>query len=248
MIYYFSGTGNTATIARRLAAATNDVAQHICIEAAHTTTCEDSSIGLVFPVYGWHLPQVMQDFIHRLHISHPTPYIYMVCTCGDDIGHTARYFNRLIRAKQLTCSAAWSVQMPNTYIGLPGFQLDPPSLTEKKLTEAAELVKTIAAHVANRDVGICKVTEGRWAWIKSRILGTLFHRFATGDEQFSVSQACTHCGKCVKVCPMHNIQLDKNGCPQWEGHCANCLSCYHHCPHNAIQYGAFSKGKGQYRI
>ena len=32
----------------------------------------------------------------------------------------------------------------------------------------------------------------------------------------------------------------------WAGKCIGCLSCYHHCPNKAIQYGNYTKTKGQF--
>ena len=48
-------------------------------------------------------------------------------------------------------------------------------------------------------------------------------------------------------CPMGNITME-NGKPRWHGDCTNCMSCYHRCPQNAIQFGSATEGKGQYRF
>lgn len=34
--------------------------------------------------------------------------------------------------------------------------------------------------------------------------------------------------------------------PKWNGHCTQCMACYHHCPRNVIQIGSYTRGKGQY--
>lgn len=247
MIYYFSGTGNSREIALRLAQQTNDTAQHICKEACNTTTCSDNCIGFVFPVYGWTIPPVMKKFIEQLSITASNTYIYMVCTCGDDAGHTDRCFYQLLNKKQRTCQAAWSIQMPDTYIGLPGFYIDEENVVHQKLQQAWKLVSDIANHILQQH-NIHQVFNGKFAWTKTHILGALFHRFLTGDSKFKVDEHCTRCGKCAKICPTKNITYNHRGLPTWNGHCTDCLACYHHCPHNAIQYGPYSKGKGQYRI
>ena len=42
----------------------------------------------------------------------------------------------------------------------------------------------------------------------------------------------------------HFPNLD--GKPEWHSHCTQCMSCYHHCPKNAIQFRKLTLGKGQY--
>jgi MinD superfamily P-loop ATPase len=54
------------------------------------------------------------------------------------------------------------------------------------------------------------------------------------DNTFSVTDACTGCGTCVKICPVGNIVLS-NGRPEWLHHCANCIACYSYCPNKAIR-------------
>jgi ferredoxin len=38
----------------------------------------------------------------------------------------------------------------------------------------------------------------------------------------------------------------ENGRPRWNGNCTNCMSCYHRCPTNAVNFGKATLGKGQY--
>ena len=56
----------------------------------------------------------------------------MVATCGDDTGLTAREWTALMCEKGLTADAQFSVQMPNTYVLLPGFDVDSPTLEAEK--------------------------------------------------------------------------------------------------------------------
>lgn len=247
MIYYFSGTGNSREIAKRIAIETKD-------EAAGITTVKNISaldneiVGFVFPVYAWGLPKVMQAFIKQLSIPIPPRYIYMVCTCGDDIGHTDIELEQLLAQKGMTLDAAWSVTMPNTYITLPGFDIDPPQLTLQKLKTALPRIHDIATLINKRERNIRDVHPGVFAGLKSGVLRSLFNKLLTGDQQFKVSEDCTHCGICAKACPMQNITYDSNGSPVWNGNCADCLACYHTCPQHAISYGPFTKKKGQYLL
>ncbi|MBI9051669.1 MAG: EFR1 family ferrodoxin [Anaerolineaceae bacterium] len=53
------------------------------------------------------------------------------------------------------------------------------------------------------------------------------------DCTFQVSEACTGCAMCAKVCPAQNIEM-VHGKPQWQHHCENCTACFHWCPTHAI--------------
>ncbi len=46
---------------------------------------------------------------------------------------------------------------------------------------------------------------------------------------------CSHCGKCMEVCPMGSI-LSKDGIPQFEGICIKCQACRRYCPTGAIDF------------
>ena len=55
------------------------------------------------------------------------------------------------------------------------------------------------------------------------------------DKHFNVSDACTHCGICQKVCPVNNIEYGHDKKPYFKHHCEQCLACIQHCPARAIK-------------
>lgn len=249
MIFYFSGTGNSQTIAQRISQAIGEETFRITSETPPLLPIHETVLGFIFPVYGWDVPPIVKKFIRNLRIDENSPkYIFMVCTCGDDIGHTDKRFFRLLKEKGWECHAAWSVLMPDTYIGLPGFEIDSEEEINQKLSAACQQTQQIAQSIIKREKNIRNLKNGKFAWTKTHILGWAFYHWLTGDHKFHTKSNCTHCGKCAKVCPLNNITYTTEGFPKWNGHCSDCLACYHHCPQRAIEYGRFSKGKGQYRI
>ena len=245
MIAYFSGTGNSRHIAERLAVLTSDIACDITRDTSGVRD-GDNVLGLVFPVYAWGLPETYNRFLSGLSFRQFT-YIYMVCTCGDDIGCTDRILARRLKtlgSKRL--SAAFSVRMPNTYIGLPGFDVDTKEITQSKLAKASGRLQTIAEAVNAQLEEHTDVWRGRFPRLKSYLLRPLFNLLLTSDKAFHTADRCLRCGKCTAVCPLHNIRTGKDGLPSWQGHCTLCLRCYHACPSRAIEYRPFGKGKGQY--
>ena len=256
MIFYFSGCGNSKHVAETIAAGLNDTLTFIP-EATREgryeyTLAEGERLGFVFPIYSWAPPKLVLDFVKKLTVKVPEPvegptskpYIYFACTCGDNCGLTEKVFRKAVEEKGWTLSACFSVQMPETYIGMVGFKLDTPENAKLKNDRADDLLKRNITRLINKE-SFSEIVVGGLAWLKTYLVNPGFNRSATDDSKYLSTEACIHCGKCVEACPLKNITLEE-GRPKWHGHCTMCMGCYHHCPVNAIQYGKATAGKGQY--
>ena len=256
MIFYFSGCGNSKHVAETIAAGLNDNLTFIP-EAARENRyeyelAEGERLGFVFPIYSWAPPKLVLDFVKKLTVKVPELvegptsklYVYFACTCGDNCGLTEKVFRKAVEEKGWSLSACFSVQMPETYIGMAGFKLDTPENAKLKIDRANDLLKRNITRLINKE-HFSEMVVGSLAWLKTYWVNPGFNRSATDDSKYCVTEACIHCGKCVEVCPLKNITLEE-GRPKWHGHCTMCMGCYHHCPVNAIQYGKATVGKGQY--
>jgi len=250
MIFYFSGTGNSQWVAETLSLELNDVALSVPVEMnkgnREYSLEEGERLGFVFPVYSWGMPQFMETFIRSLNVENVS-YLYMVCTCGDDIGLTTELFSDIVQAKGWALDLAYSVQMPNTYVCMPGFDVDSKEVVLGKKSRAVERLNTIIEHIKANDK-VVDVVRGGVPWMKSKVIRPLFNKYLVTSKYFKVLDKCVGCGKCCSECPMANISLNNDtNKPRWQDNCVGCLRCYHSCPVNAIQFGAFTKEKGQYR-
>lgn len=170
---------------------------------------------------------------------------FFVCTCGDDSGKTADIFCKAIKEKGWECNAGFSVIMPNTYVSLPGFDVDPLHIVSKKLREAKERIEYISSKLAAR-ARLIDCYEGAFPWIKSYLIHFLFMHTLMSPKPFKAADSCISCGLCEKACPVRNIHLKERGKPEWGSHCTMCLACYHSCPKHAIEYSCLTQKKGQY--
>lgn len=253
MIFWFSGTGNSQWVAEQLASTLSDrmtpVAEALTADAPIMCTLTDGeALGFVFPTYSWGPPPVVMELVNKLQFDAKPSFCYMVTTCGDDIGISAEIMRKALQKRGVTLGSAHSVQMPNNYVNLPGFDVDTDDVRNAKLHAAPTRMAKVAKDIAEQKPTTDVVTGG-FAWVKSKIIRPWFLRNAMSDKKFTVdAKACTHCGACQRNCPLHNITLDKLDTPQWHGHCTMCLSCLHRCPKHAIQYGKATVGKGRYHF
>ena len=255
MIFYFSGCGNSRFVAETIAAGLNDTLVFIPEAARENhydyTLADDERLGFVFPIYSWAPPKLVLDFMEKLNIkvspstgSGTLPYTYFACTCGDNCGHTEKVFRKVVEEKGMSLSACFSIQMPETYIGMAGFNLDTEEKAKQKITEADTTLTRNIPRLIKKEC-FSEIVKGSFPWLKTYLVNPGFNQYATDDKKYLSTDKCIGCGKCVEVCPLKNVTLE-DGRPKWNGNCTMCMACYHHCPVNAIQYGKGTVGKGQY--
>lgn len=255
MIFFLSDTGNTQWAAETIAEATGDNLLFIPELLTKTnggampfTLQTGERLGFCFPVHGWRPPKIVRKFISQLHVNAKDHYVYALCTAGDDIGETIDILRHDLRRQTIHLDAAFSLIMPESYMGLPFFNVDTLAKENEKKEKAAKDLKAYVEAIVSRSREQHLVL-GRWPRINSRILGGFFTRFLLTDKPFHVeSHQCVKCGICADVCPVHNVKGGLGYEPEWkhDGSCLACFACYHHCPHHAIEYGHVTQGKGQY--
>lgn len=266
MIFYFSGTGNTRWAAERLAEVTNE--QLVYIPDVIKGSCEfnirrDERIGFVFPVHGWRPPKLVRKFIEKLDIlwghddfDAPLPYVYALCTAGDSIGKTIEILADDLQTNGLKLNAAFSLIMPESYVGLPFMDVDPKEKEERKKASAYQDLLRFEQDIINRK-HTTELVKGPIPWFFSGPVGSFFVNRLVTDKRFHVEEdRCIRCGKCAEVCPVHDIEGGKGMLPKWkhngkepyadEEPCLTCFTCYHHCPTHAIEFGRQTQKKGQY--
>ncbi len=257
MIFCFSGTGNTRWAAQHLAEATGERLALMSGEDTRYTLAEDERIGFCFPVHGWQPPRLVRNFIRRLTFSSEKPltshYCYALVTCGDSIGLTMEMLDGELAKKGLRTHSSFSLVMPESYVCLPFMYTDTPQREKEKIEQATQDLNTYTRLITERRKNEHHTKRGFMPWVLSHVIGAYFNSRMISDRKFTVDTAnCIHCGLCAKVCPTRDIRMTGNddgaSTPEWlhDGRCTCCLSCYHHCPRHAINYGSITRRRGQY--
>lgn len=252
MIFYFSGNGNTRHAAESLAAIINESCVAITDVNVENVSFQGKSLGIIFPVYSWGVPPVITDFIAGLNekfisdVNSLNAPVWSVCTCGDETGMAHKMMHKILRKQSLDMKGIWSIIMPNTYVILPGFDVDSKELENDKLKKAQVRINEIGERIK-----ACEwetdVTVGSVPHLKTFLVYPLFKRYGINPRKWHYTDSCVKCGICADKCPVGNIAL-VNGSPVWGNNCVSCLACYNYCPVNAVQYGNATKSKRQYHF
>lgn len=270
MIFYFSGTGNSKWAAKTLALETGDTLVSIpeVINSNCSFTIEkDEHVGFIFPIHGWRVPNIVKEFLTKLTIktlgedtSHVKHYCFCLVTAGDSIGKAMERFQQQLKSvtvnDALSLKAVCSLIMPESYVGLPGMdvdtkekELEKKELASKQLKEFSNILKQRPHKDSNQIWGWNQLIKGPIPSFFSGPVGGFFERFLITDKPFHVDSCrCVKCGICANVCPVSDIKGGLGFEPEWlhNGKCLTCFSCYHHCPHHAIEFGKRTQKKGQY--
>ena len=270
MIFYFSGTGNSKWAAKTLALETGDALVSIpeVLNSDCTFTLEkDEHIGFIFPIHGWRVPSIVKDFLSKLSIktkgedfSIHKHTSFCLVTAGDSIGKAIERFQKMLNSvavgNSMELKAVYSLIMPESYVGLPGMDVDTKEkeiekkeFASKQLKEFSKMLKQLP-YTDNQQVwGWEQLKRGPIPSFFSGPVGAFFERILVTDKPFHViSRRCVKCGICANVCPVEDIKGGLGYEPEWQhnGKCLTCFSCYHHCPHHAIEFGKRTRKKGQY--
>ena len=284
MIIYFSGTGNSAMVARRLrqqlsgpadTPETADAARLYELSADRLlyphrqmlTARPGEPVVWVFPIYAWAPPYMVLRFIRKVKFLHgEDARHFMVCTCGDDIGRADDRWREAIGRRQWRPLGAFSVQMPNTYVAMKGFDTDPADVAAAKLAAMPARVAAIADAI-RRNYSRSDVVRGSWAWLKTNVAYPWFRAVKMNPARFTVDASLPHLPRPLRpqrpmmnITPYHPVLCPGGRWggggfpaavtkpPQWGPACTLCLRCYHTCPVHAIDWGGATAAKGQWRL
>lgn len=240
MILYFTGTGNSLFLAKRVCGEGErlvSIAECMQNEEYRIVLPEGESLGLVFPVYFYTLPTIVREFLEKAEIQNAT-YVYSLITCGGSIRQAPAVLKKLLAGKGIRLSYNREVVMPDN--SMLFYQIPGTDKAQPRLQAAQELAREIALDIAAK-----KVVPIKDGTLISDMVGAGY-KLCSGTKKYYATDACTGCGLCAKNCPQQVIVMDGNR-PKWEKEkCCKCSSCINRCPVQAIQYGKGTIKRNRY--
>lgn len=246
MILYFSGTGNSKYIAKKMQSALGDEIVDLndkIKRGDHSQIDIKDRLIFVTPTYGWRVPRIVSDFVEATPFSGEKK-AWFVMDCGGEIGNAQKYILKLCADKGFEYMGVKGIVMPENYIALFGA---PNEERAKEIINNAEPHVQEAIDVISKGERFAKPRCNLYDRTMSSFVNDLFFKYVVKSDKFTVSDKCIGCGKCARLCPLNNVKIE-NGKPVWGKNCTHCMACICHCPTEAIEYGKKSVGKPRYRI
>ena len=125
-IFYFTATGNSLYVAKKLGGELISIPQAL---KNNTLTFEDEKIGIVFPCYGLAAPKIVREFIEKATLK--SPYIFTIMTYGNMVANGCGWFTKYAKKHNINIVYVNSLLMVDNY--LPMFDIEKQNLREKNI-------------------------------------------------------------------------------------------------------------------
>lgn len=225
MVFYFTGTGNSLYVAKRIEENPLSIPQ---VMREGNSEFTSDRIGIVAPVYGHELPSMVKEFMKKT-IFH-TDYFYIILTYGNRHGGAAELAEKFCEECGIAVNYINVIIMVDNW--LPGFDMNEQKKIDKKFEgNMAAILADLAAHKSM----ISEVTDTDRA-AHQQFLDRMSQMPADAWQHLlRVTAACTGCGICEKVCPSASVHIEDGRAVHIPGNCQTCLACAHACPEKAVQ-------------
>ena len=224
MVFYFTGTGNSLYIAKQLSESPVSIPRAMKRETLDFT---DGSIGIVTPIYGHEMPQMVKDFLKKA--SFHTDYFYILLTYGNRHGGAAELAKQVCDECGVKVNYINVIQMVDNW--LPGFDMNEQKAIDKHIPQQ---LAPILADLNAKKNAISPVTDTDRAAHQQFLAGISRMPADAWQHLLKISDACVGCGICEKVCPSGSIRVENGRAVHHAGNCQTCLACVHACPRKAI--------------
>lgn len=237
IIYYFSGTGNSLDVAKHIAEQLGDTTLVSMSENSMEIRLKSTSrVGFVYPVYYGGMPFIVERFMRRIRMT-DNIYIFAVATGAHSAGNALKQINQLFDSRDYNLTYSAFLRSVDNNLIQPYEKQNVAKRIAKSYVQLKEIIEAICNMEMNQVGSMNPLTR-------------VYHQIKLGrairwEHQFGISEDCKHCGICVNVCPVRNIEL-VDGKPIFRHHCEACMACLQLCPMKAINYRNYTAKRERY--
>jgi ferredoxin len=243
-IYYFTGSGNSLAIAKRIKEKITDIELiRVNSKLDFKEPVEAEMLGFIFPVYAWGMPVLFKEFIEQLQIKN-ADYVFVITNYAGSCGNVLGLFQKLFSKKGFKIDAFGEVVMPSNYVVMGNASSEHRAANILQIAEAD--LEELSQNITDRKQLPMKKVSLSGKLQTSFIYSMFAKNIRKSDKAFFYTDKCIGCGICAKVCPTDNIILNEDKHPVWQHKCEQCHACIHWCPQRAIEFSKKTAEKNRY--
>lgn len=250
--FYFSGTGNTQYIVKKLC---EHLKTNFNVTATDVTVATDFArllreaeyILIAFPIYGSAPPEPIVKFVYKNAEKWTGKKIIVAVTQYMFSGDGAASIGRSLKKLGGNVCFAEHFNMPNNLSDLDFFKIRNGDELKKRIAKADERVKKFADRIKNN------ATFRRGFNPISHAIGYYCQRkwWRKGENEKKSKliidiTKCIGCGLCTKNCPVHNLKISEEKAVA-NNECALCYRCVNNCPKKAVALFGKNPPSTQYK-
>ncbi len=249
MIFYFSGTGNSLYIAKKIQEKLGgdliSIKDIYKMGKFEYNPSSDEKVGIVYPVYFYTSAPIIKDFLSKIKLNNKDS-VFLVANCGKTTGNANEILEKTLNKNNLKVDSKFSITMPDNYILLPTNTIKTKTEITKMLNESDKVIEDIINKIENNAVGDFNNHKGKLPGLLSPLTSFLYESSCKTKKFNIISDDCIGCSQCANICPSEAIVMKKCK-PVWiKPKCFQCLACMHRCPQHCINYGDSTKNCGRY--
>jgi len=244
LIFYFSGTGNSLFIAKRLKEnlENSELMPIVKFLSKKNREIESCTLILVFPVHALTIPLPVRSFLKKMNFK-KVKYFACVAT------RLGTYFNDFKRIERYTypkkVDSQFIINMGDNDIKKKNYRKpskdklkELEDIALKELSQAIEIIQNKKIYKP-KDIHFLEPLpygdyRDKIAWWFIPKLMT-FSKIIGGVNYFYTNSKCNNCGICSIICTSGKISM-KDKIPVWDKNilCYMCYACVNFCPKEAI--------------
>lgn len=187
----------------------------------------DEKIGIVSPIYGHEMPDMVKEFIQKARFH--TNYFYLILTYGNRHGGAAELAQSFCLQQGIKVQYANVIQMVDNW--LPAFDMNEQMKIDKHVDEKIDEMRK---DIEEKRKFISEVCDEDRKAHQQFLERTSQMPADAWQHLIRITDKCVGCEICEKVCLTESICVENGKVFFHSGKCQTYFACVHACPQKAI--------------